>query len=177
MLAARGAVGLALLALWLYCIIDVITTEDSAVRNLPKLLWLLIVIFLPSVGSIIWLIAGRPQKAPFRIGDPGAAKRPMAPEDRPNFGVDLDNLSPPVREREERAQQHVRDEQARRHQQELAATREAELKRREDDLIRREAELLGNGPSAGPADGGDSVAGGEPPTDPPTGPGGSKLGG
>lgn len=135
MLAARGAVGLFLLALWLYCIIDVIFTDESRVRNLPKLVWLLIVIFLPDIGSIVWLVAGRPQKAPFRLGDPGyrPPRHPLGPEDRPDFGVDLDGLSPIVREREERAQQHLREEQLRRREEELARReREAELKREEE---------------------------------------------
>ena len=158
MLAARGAVGLALLALWIYCIVDVITTEEGQVRHLPKLLWLAIVVFIPDIGSIIWLVAGRPEKASFRIGDPGyrPPKRPLGPEDQANFGVDLEGLSPIVREREEQAQQHLREEQLRRREQDLARReREAELKRREDELLRREREILGD----------------EPPSDP----GGSKL--
>ncbi len=101
MLAARGVVGLALLGLWLYCIIEVITTEESLVRHLPKTVWLLIVLFLPDIGSIVWLVAGRPEKASFRIGEPGyrAPRAPLGAEDRADFGVDLDNLSPIVRER------------------------------------------------------------------------------
>ncbi|WP_034274137.1 PLD nuclease N-terminal domain-containing protein [Haloechinothrix halophila] len=58
-----GAVSLFLLALWLYCIYNVITTDESGCRNLPKVLWLVIVIFVPTVGSIMWLIAGRPVTA------------------------------------------------------------------------------------------------------------------
>src|SRR4051812_10888807 len=61
MLYADGVVGLALLGLWLYCILDVITCDDSRVRNLPKLTWVFIVILLFDIGSIAWLIAGRPQ--------------------------------------------------------------------------------------------------------------------
>ncbi|WP_375504051.1 PLDc N-terminal domain-containing protein [uncultured Jatrophihabitans sp.] len=60
MILADGAVGLLLLGLWLFCIIDVITTPDGAQRNLPKLMWLLIVLLLADVGSIVWLVAGRP---------------------------------------------------------------------------------------------------------------------
>lgn len=60
MLLADGAVGLLLLGLWLFCIIDVITTPDGAQRNLPKLVWLLIVLLLADIGSIAWLVAGRP---------------------------------------------------------------------------------------------------------------------
>ena len=60
MIFADGALGLLLFGLWIFCIIDVITTPDGAVRNLPKLLWLVIVVLLPEVGSIAWLVAGRP---------------------------------------------------------------------------------------------------------------------
>jgi len=56
-----GVAGLVVLALWLYCILDVITTDEASVRNLPKLTWVLIVIFLFEIGAILWLIAGRPQ--------------------------------------------------------------------------------------------------------------------
>ena len=57
-----GGFGLLLLALWVFCIVDVITSNEWEVRNLPKTAWLLIVLLLPDVGSIIWLIAGRPQR-------------------------------------------------------------------------------------------------------------------
>jgi Phospholipase_D-nuclease N-terminal len=56
-----GLAGLAALAFWLYCLIDVITTDEASVRNLPKLSWVFIVIFLFEIGAIAWLIAGRPQ--------------------------------------------------------------------------------------------------------------------
>lgn len=59
MLFFDGAFGLVLLAVWLFCIIDVITTPESQCRNLPKLAWLFIVILLMDLGSIAWLVAGR----------------------------------------------------------------------------------------------------------------------
>jgi hypothetical protein len=154
LLAFDGAFGLALLALWLYCIVDVVTTDESLIRNLPKLLWLVIVVFLPDIGSIVWLIAGRPPRASFRIdtGDrPQAVRRPVGPEDSASFGVDLDKLSPIVREREEQAQMRLREEQLRRREEELARKeREAELQRREDDLRRREQQLRDGEPPSGP---------------------------
>jgi hypothetical protein len=42
-------------------VIDVIVAPEHAIRNLQKPLWLLIVLLLPLVGSILWLVAGRPQ--------------------------------------------------------------------------------------------------------------------
>lgn len=58
MILFDGAFGIIMLAVWLFCIIDVITTDQSRIRNLPKLTWLLIVVFIPDIGSIVWLIAG-----------------------------------------------------------------------------------------------------------------------
>jgi hypothetical protein len=63
MLFLDGALGLGLLGLWIFCVIDVITTDESRVRNLPKGLWLIIVLLLPDIGSIVWLIAGHPWEA------------------------------------------------------------------------------------------------------------------
>jgi hypothetical protein len=59
MILADGAFGLIMLGLWIFCIIDVITTDQSEMRNLPKMVWLLLVIILVDLGSILWLVAGR----------------------------------------------------------------------------------------------------------------------
>lgn len=47
--------------LLVFCVIDIIGTPAERVRNLPKIWWLLLVLFFPTVGSIAWLAAGRPQ--------------------------------------------------------------------------------------------------------------------
>ncbi len=44
--------GLVILALWLFCLIDVIVTDDYRIRNMPKSVWVLVVVLLPTVGSI-----------------------------------------------------------------------------------------------------------------------------
>jgi hypothetical protein len=84
-----GVLGLAVLVLWVFCLIDVITTDESLCRNLPKIGWILLVLFLPAIGSIAWLVAGRPQAArdlPYK-GNTG----PAFPEyDRPGRYVDPD---------------------------------------------------------------------------------------
>jgi len=53
--------GLVVMALWIFCLIDVITTDEYACRNLGKTMWVILVFFLPVIGSIVWLVAGRPQ--------------------------------------------------------------------------------------------------------------------
>ena len=40
-------------------LVDVITKDDSQIRNLPKIAWVIIVLLFPIVGSLVWLLAGR----------------------------------------------------------------------------------------------------------------------
>ena len=54
---------LLLFALWIISLFDVVTSAESRVRVLPKLLWLIIVLLLPALGSVVWLLAGRPRRA------------------------------------------------------------------------------------------------------------------
>jgi hypothetical protein len=126
-LGAFGVVPLILLALWIYCVLDVIATDDALVRNLSKGMWLLIVIFLPDIGSLAWLLLGRPLYAGWRPGDTSRrpTKRVIGPEDRDDFpsGPLRPPLSRPVDSRENELE--AWEEQLRR--------REEELRRREQD--------------------------------------------
>jgi hypothetical protein len=54
-----GGFALIAFAVWVFCIIDVITTPNGQTRNLPKLVWLMLVVLLVDIGSIAWLIGGR----------------------------------------------------------------------------------------------------------------------
>jgi hypothetical protein len=68
---------------FVYCLVDAIRTPEDEVRNLPKTVWLLIVLFFPFVGSIAWLVAGRPKKVP-RTGGGYPRSSSQFPEyDRP----------------------------------------------------------------------------------------------
>jgi hypothetical protein len=60
MLFLDGGAGLILFGLWIFCVIDVITTDAARCRYLPKVAWILIVLLLPDIGSIVWLVAGHP---------------------------------------------------------------------------------------------------------------------
>lgn len=82
--------GVAAFALWVFCLVDVIGSQDSKVRNLPKIAWLLLVLFFPLVGSIAWLVAGRPDAT---AGRRSAYERevPQFPEyDRPGRAAAVD---------------------------------------------------------------------------------------
>ncbi|WP_036326758.1 MULTISPECIES: PLDc N-terminal domain-containing protein [Microbispora] len=93
-------IGLALLAFWLYCLFDVITTPGTEVRAVPKALWILIVVLLLPFGALIWLLLGRPQHAREAVHGPagmaaGVRRRPQhdvprGPDDDPEFLRQLD---------------------------------------------------------------------------------------
>jgi hypothetical protein len=85
-----GLFGLAVIVLWIYAIFDVISSEDMLVRNLPRTMWLIIVIILPTIGAVAWLALGRPLYAGWRPGDTNLRSqqpRVRGPEDREDFGT------------------------------------------------------------------------------------------
>lgn len=119
-----GLVGVGVLVLWIYCLIDVITTDEAIVQHLPKLLWVLIVFFLFDIGSILWLAFGRPRHWTRTVHEQRrTGVRPGEPRPSPLDDPSLDGMSPIVRHREEQARMRMW---------------EAQLARREEELRRRE---------------------------------------
>lgn len=114
MLFFDGAFGLVLLGLWIFCIIDVITTPEGDCRNLPKLAWLFIVLLFFDIGSIVWLVAGRnwnrqPGTVAYKsnFGRPAAAPRARAsnPDDDEEYQAQLRARIDEQRRRAREAQQ------------------------------------------------------------------------
>jgi hypothetical protein len=83
---------------WLYAIFDALTAPADRIRNLPKAIWLIIILLLVDLGAIAWFIWGRPRasvkartpRSPFGWqghGDAasGAPRRSIAPDDDPEF--------------------------------------------------------------------------------------------
>ena len=65
-------------------IIDLITRDDSQIKHLPKIAWIIIVILLPLIGSALWFGIGRvyPERAGRgSFGDPRrwTTPQPAAP--------------------------------------------------------------------------------------------------
>lgn len=109
MLMFDGVLGLVMLGLWIFCIIDTITTPADKVRNLPKVVWVLIVIVLAAPGSIVWLVAGRPWPSTQSGGGPvRMTKRsgPTNPDDDEEFLASL-------RARADEQRRRAREEQPR----------------------------------------------------------------
>jgi hypothetical protein len=134
MLLGDGLVGLVLILFWVWALLDVIGTDASMCRNLPKPMWLIIVLILPDIGAIIWLIMGRPEKADWRPGssDYAAPRRPIGPEDSPRY-----SSTPVVTDR--RSQEL--DAELERWERERSSTPDPELDEWRRELDRRELEL------------------------------------
>lgn len=50
------------LALVIFALVDLIISDEWQVKYLPKLTWVFLIIFLPLIGSIIWLLIGKDRK-------------------------------------------------------------------------------------------------------------------
>lgn len=108
-------------------LISCLSAEEDEIRALPRLVWVLIILFFPLIGSIAWFLAGRPARerasgGGWRVGggfpEPKRS-RPAAPDDDPEFLESLD------------AGQSQQDR-------ELFEQWEEDLRRREDELRRRD---------------------------------------
>lgn len=47
------------LALMIGALIDIIMRDESQVKHLPKMVWVILVVLLPLIGSILWFALGR----------------------------------------------------------------------------------------------------------------------
>lgn len=122
-LAMRGLPALLEIGLLIFCLIEVIQTPADETRNLSKVWWIILIIFVPLIGGIAWLVAGRPVRPrtspKWRMGsgfpEPGryGSPAPKGPDDDAEFLNEM---------------KKVNNEQ------------EETLRRWEEDLRRREAE-------------------------------------
>ncbi|MDG4808225.1 PLD nuclease N-terminal domain-containing protein [Micromonospora sp. WMMD1120] len=107
-------------------LISCLSAEEGQIRNLPRIAWVLIILFFPLIGSIAWFVVGRERGAGRREGWPGGGakpqrRRPVAPDDDPEFLRSV-------------------HERTRKQDEELFRRWEEDLRRREDDLRRRDGE-------------------------------------
>lgn len=124
--------GLFFLAFWLFCLIDVLVTDEDRVRNLPKWAWFLIVLLLPDIGSLVWLILGHPWDTLSRHRPVPRRGTPGFPEyDRPGRHIaanpdDDEAFLRQLRERAEQQRQKAREERRVREELEAREQRRAE---------------------------------------------------
>jgi hypothetical protein len=102
------------LVLAIYCLINAITSRADDIRHLPKVAWILLILFFPFLGSIAWLAAGRPVAA-----KPRRFERPATgfPEyDRPGRAAAVDpeadaEFLRKVRERAEEQRRRAKEQE------------------------------------------------------------------
>lgn len=72
--------------LMVFSIVDIVTIAGDRVRHLPKLAWVLLVVFLSFVGSLLWFLLGRePNPSSPRARRAAPRRGPVAPDDDPEF--------------------------------------------------------------------------------------------
>jgi len=132
----RAELGLGILGtgLWIFCLLDVIMTDEHRIRNLSKGTWIFIVIVTSVVGAVAWLVAGRPERAP-RNGLPYKGNRGTAayPEyDRPGRFVPTnpDDDAEFLRGVRERAEAQMREAKRQRAERERLEREASERERR-----------------------------------------------
>jgi hypothetical protein len=99
----RIVAALLLIALTVYCVADILRSEDDERLGAPPFLWVLLVVLIPFFGSVAWLLVSRGQRSgrvqdvprvrPRRgLGRPGFGQEPRAlgPDDDPDFLRRLD---------------------------------------------------------------------------------------
>lgn len=52
-------ISLAVLAGVVIALVDIITRDESQIKHLPKVAWVLLVVFLPLIGIALWFLLGR----------------------------------------------------------------------------------------------------------------------
>ena len=135
MLYGYGLLSVVTLCLMVYCALNVITTPDGATRNLPKMVWLLLVLFFPLVGGVAWLVAGRPltpsRSLPYKgnAGIPAEYDRPgrataASPDDDAVFLRQLRERADAQREAAARQRRDELEAEERRRAAERAARRD-----------------------------------------------------
>jgi hypothetical protein len=109
---ARALLPLLLIAFDIFCLIDVITSDEDRVRRLPKIAWFLLILIIPVIGSFLWLFLGRPPTE-LAAGGPTAPAHPTGPHPSPGPGPIA-----PTPESDQEFQQRIRaraEEQRRRY--------------------------------------------------------------
>jgi hypothetical protein len=119
------------MALLVIALIDCLSAEEPAIRALPRVAWVFLILLFSPIGAIAWFVAGRPAR-PVRLSNgttwrPGSGfpenerpRRSTAPDDDPEF---LRNLASSLKEDES-----------------MMKRWEADLRRREEELRRKQGE-------------------------------------
>ena len=85
------------LVLSVYALFSCLQTREQDVPYLPKLAWVVLIVFVPFVGPIVWLLVARTTGTAQRERPRPATtpSRPVAPDDDPDFLASLERYRDP----------------------------------------------------------------------------------
>ena len=90
-------VSFAVLVFMVVTLVDIIRIDDSRARFLPKIVWMLLAILLPFIGSMLWWAMGREYNGDLQIRRPAPrqrrAPRTSAPAPAPQTYRPIDTRS------------------------------------------------------------------------------------
>lgn len=106
MLWLGGLITFVSIVVWVYAFFDALTTPGQETRNLPKVLWMVVIVLFFPVGAVLWLFLGRPRRStpvqggapaqgevdrstddldPSDFAKPSDSPHPLGPDDDPEF--------------------------------------------------------------------------------------------
>jgi hypothetical protein len=81
--------------LTIFAVVDAAVADRTRVRGLPRLAWLIVIVFVPLAGALLWFFVGRPRRSdagrPDQPRRPAggnrrrSSSRPTGPDDDPDF--------------------------------------------------------------------------------------------
>ncbi|MGO4689927.1 PLD nuclease N-terminal domain-containing protein [Glaciibacter sp. 2TAF33] len=78
--------GLVVVILTIYTLVECAMFDRGRIRGLPRWVWLFVIVLVPVIGPLLWLVVGRGRRE-----TPGLrASRSFAPDDDPDFLKQLD---------------------------------------------------------------------------------------
>lgn len=78
---------IATLAVMIFALVDIITSDEWRIKHLPKVAWAIIVILLPMIGSIIWFVLGKERV----VGSAAApVSRPASIDVEPDLDAEIE---------------------------------------------------------------------------------------
>ena len=83
------AIIIALVILHIFATVYATSADAKQVRVLPKTLWVILCLFLPLAGPLLYITIGRPVDG--ESGQGAKMSAPRAPDDDPAFLKDLDD--------------------------------------------------------------------------------------
>jgi hypothetical protein len=73
---AGGFLFFVFFVIWVWAMIDIIVSDSTRVRNLPKIVWLILVLFTAEIGVLAWVFLGRPAPDRSETGATPSRERP-----------------------------------------------------------------------------------------------------